>query len=313
MLPRRGRRVRHLREALRRGALVKRADFRCLTRLRVRWAEVDMQKIVFNAHYLMYFDTAVADYWRALGLPYEAAMQRLGGDLYVRKATVEYHASARADDALDVGLRCARVGTTSLTFEGGVFRGEQFLVGGELVYVFADPATQTSRPVPEALRALLQDFESGQPVVRVAVGGWATLREPAAAVRTEVFVEEQGIAREDEWDEADATAIHAVVFNRLDQPLATGRLLPHAGGGTQTGRIGRMAVLRSMRGSGQGARVLHALLDAAWARGDTEVLLNAQRSAEGFYRRLGFAVRGEPFDEVGIPHAQMALARPAGR
>lgn len=313
MLPRRGHRVRHLREALRWGALVKRADFRCLTRLRVRWAEVDMQKIVFNAHYLMYFDTAVADYWRALGLPYEAAMQRLGGDLYVRKATVEYHASARADDALDVGLRCARVGTTSLTFEGGVFRGEQFLVGGELVYVFADPATQTSRPVPEALRALLQDFEAGQPVVRVAVGDWATLREPAAAVRTEVFVEEQGIAREDEWDEADATAIHAVVFNRLDQPLATGRLLPHAGSGTQTGRIGRMAVLRSMRGSGQGARVLHALLDAAWARGDTEVLLNAQRSAEGFYRRLGFAVRGEPFDEVGIPHVQMALARPAGR
>ncbi len=313
MLPRRGRRVRHLREALRRGALVKRADFRCLTRLRVRWAEVDMQKIVFNAHYLMYFDTAVADYWRALGLPYEAAMQRLGGDLYVRKATVEYHASARADDALDVGLRCARVGTTSLTFEGGVFRGEQFLVGGELVYVFADPATQTSKPVPEALRTLLQDFEAGQPVVRVAMGDWATLREPAAAVRTEVFVEEQGIAREDEWDEADASAIHAVVFNRLDQPLATGRLLPHAGGGTQTGRIGRMAVLRSMRGSGQGARVLHALLDAAWARGDTEVLLNAQRSAEGFYRRLGFTVRGEPFDEVGIPHVQMALARPAGR
>jgi YbgC/YbaW family acyl-CoA thioester hydrolase len=289
---------------------MKRADFRRLTRLRVRWAEVDMQKIVFNAHYLMYFDTAVADYWRALGLPYEAAMQRLGGDLYVRKATVEYHASARADDALDVGLRCARVGTTSLTFEGGVFRGEQFLVGGELVYVFADPATQTSKPVPDTLRALLQDFEAGQSVVRVTVGDWAKLSEPAAAVRTEVFVEEQGIAREDEWDAGDATAVHAVVFNRLDQPLATGRLLQQASG---VGHIGRMAVLRSMRASGQGARVLHALLDAAWARGDTEVLLNAQRSAEGFYRRLGFIVRGEPFEEVGIPHVQMALARPAGR
>lgn len=310
MLPRRSTCVRHLGEALRRDADVKRTDFRAVSRLRVRWAEVDMQKIVFNAHYLTYFDTAVADYWRALGLPYQAAMQRLGGDLYVRKASVEYHASACADDTLEVGLRCARVGTTSLTFEGGVFRGEQFLVGAELVYVFADPSTRTSKPVPDALRALLQDYEAGQPVVRVAVGDWARLGEAAAAVRTEVFVEEQGIAREDEYDAADATAVHAVVFNRLDQPLATGRLLQHADGGKHTGRvgrIGRMAVLRSMRSSGQGARVLHALLAAAWARGDTEVLLNAQRSAEGFYRRLGFTARGEPFDEVGIPHVQMAI------
>jgi dienelactone hydrolase len=64
--------------------------FRFFHRLRVRWAEVDMQKIVFNAHYLMYFDTAIADYWRALALPYEEAMQSLGGDLYVRKATIDF-------------------------------------------------------------------------------------------------------------------------------------------------------------------------------------------------------------------------------
>jgi len=57
-----------------------RQDFRFFHRLRVRWAEVDMQKIVFNAHYLMYFDTAIADYWRALALPYEAAMQQLQGE-----------------------------------------------------------------------------------------------------------------------------------------------------------------------------------------------------------------------------------------
>jgi hypothetical protein len=66
---------------------MKRQDFRFFHRLRVRWAEVDMQKIVFNAHYLMYFDTAIADYWRAIGLPYEAAMEQLEGDLYVKKAT----------------------------------------------------------------------------------------------------------------------------------------------------------------------------------------------------------------------------------
>ena len=77
-----------------------RQDFRFFHRLRVRWAEVDMQKIVFNAHYLMYIDTAVADYWWVLALPYEEAMHLLEGDLYVKKATVEFHASARMDDRL---------------------------------------------------------------------------------------------------------------------------------------------------------------------------------------------------------------------
>lgn len=100
-----------------------RANFRFFHPLRVRWAEVDMQKIVFNAHYLMYFDTAISDYWRALALPYEAAMEYLGGDLYVKKASLEYHASARYDDQLAIGLRCERIGNSSIQFRGGVFRG----------------------------------------------------------------------------------------------------------------------------------------------------------------------------------------------
>ena len=80
------------------------SDFRCRARLRVRWAEVDMQRIVFNAHYLMYIDTAMMDYWRALALPYEASMEHLGGELYVKKATLEYNASALEGDTLTVGL-----------------------------------------------------------------------------------------------------------------------------------------------------------------------------------------------------------------
>ncbi|MEY3794351.1 MAG: hypothetical protein RLZZ521_1680, partial [Pseudomonadota bacterium] len=75
-----------------------RDDFQLLHRLRVRWVEVDLQKIVFNGHYLMYFDTAMADYWRALAIPYEDTMHHLGGDLYVKKASLEYHASAQYDD-----------------------------------------------------------------------------------------------------------------------------------------------------------------------------------------------------------------------
>lgn len=279
-----------------------RADFRFIHRLRVRWAEVDMQKIVFNAHYLMYFDTAISDYWRALALPYEAAMQRLGGDLYVKKSTLEYHASARYDDQLDIGLTCARIGNSSIQFRGGVFLGDRSLVTGELLYVFADPATQTAKPVPPALRDVLNGFEAGETMVDIRLGAWSELAEGARQVRTEVFLQEQRVPVEMEWDEADASAVHAVAYNRLGMPLATGRLLQHAPG---VGRIGRMAVSRVLRGAGLGRDILQALLQAAAQRGDRDVMLHAQRSAEGFYAGEGFVPRGAPFDEAGIPHIEM--------
>lgn len=284
---------------------MKRQDFRFFHRLRVRWAEVDMQKIVFNAHYLMYFDTAVADYWRALALPYEEAMHQLGGDLYVKKASVEYHGSARYDDQLDIGLKCSRIGNSSMVFTGAIFRGDALLITCELIYVFADPATQTSRPVPDGLRKILTGFEAGEPMVTVKTGSWSELGEHAGAIRTAVFVEEQGIPLEMEWDEADKTAVHAVAYNGLGQAIGTGRLLQHAPG---SAKIGRMAVNRVLRGSSLGRELLNALVAQAEKRGDTEVLLHAQRSAEGFYARLGFAPRGEPFDEVEIPHIEMVRA-----
>ncbi len=282
-----------------------RADFRFFHRLRVRWAEVDMQKIVFNAHYLMYFDTAISDYWRDMALPYEAAMEHLGGDLYVKKAGLEYHASARYDDQLAIGMRCERIGNSSLQFRGGIFRGDELLVEGELIYVYADPATQKSRPVPQALRDTLTGFEAGQPMVDIRLGAWAQLGEAARQVRTEVFVQEQQIPLEMEWDDEDATALHAVAYNRLGMPVATGRLLQH---GPNVARIGRMAVSRVLRGSGLGRDILHALMDAARQRGDRAVVLHAQRSAEGFYRQLGFEGQGEPFEEAGIPHLEMRRA-----
>jgi YbgC/YbaW family acyl-CoA thioester hydrolase len=281
---------------------LKRSDFRFFHRLRVRWAEVDMQKIVFNAHYLMYFDTAITDYWRSLGLPYQETMHHLDGDLYVVKATVEFHASARADDQIEVAMKCSRIGTSSITFTGAIFRGDEHLISSEIVYVFADPATQTSRPVPAALRDVLDGYEAGEAVTEVRVGPWSELGTDAQRLRTTVFVEEQRIPQELEWDVADATALHAVAYNRLGRPLATGRLLAHEPG---TSKIGRMAVERTVRGGGLGRDVLHALTDAARARGDAEVVLNAQRSAEAFYDRLGFTVLGAPFEEAGIPHVTM--------
>ncbi|MDM7950636.1 YbgC/FadM family acyl-CoA thioesterase [Hydrogenophaga sp.] len=281
---------------------LQRSDFRFFHRLRVRWAEVDMQKIVFNAHYLMYFDTAIADYWRALVLPYQATMDSLAGDLYVVKATVEFHASAEVDDQIEVAMKCARIGTSSMVFTGAIFRGEQHLISGEIVYVFADPATQTSRPVPPVLRETIMGYEAGEAMVTLKRGGWDALGTHAQRIRTEVFVQEQRIPQELEWDAADATALHAVAYNRLGEAVATGRLLPHGPGVV---KIGRMAVNRVLRGGQVGRQVLHALMDAAAERGEREVMLHAQRSAEGFYRRLGFEQRGEPFEEAGITHVEM--------
>ncbi len=285
-----------------------RHDYRFFHRLRVRWVEVDMQRIVFNAHYLMYFDTAMSDYWRALALPYDASMHTLGGELYVKKASIEFHASAHADDQLDVALKCSRIGTSSLLFTGAIFRGEEHLISGELVYVFADPATQTSKPVPTALRDIMLGYEAFDPMVQVTIGSWQTLAGEARQVRTEVFLEEQRIPVEMEWDELDELAIHAVARNRLGLAVGTGRLLQHAPG---VGRIGRMAVTRVLRGSNVGRDLLRALMLAATQCGDHEVMLHAQRTAQGFYARLGFEPRGEPFEEAGIVHIEMHHTLPA--
>ncbi len=279
-----------------------RPDFRCLYRLRVRWAEVDMQKIVFNSHYLMYFDTAMADYWRALAIPYEETMHQLGGDLYVKKASIEYFASARYDDTLDVGLKCVKLGNSSIIFHGGIFSGDKLLVTCELVYVHADPATQTSRPVPQGLRDLFTAFEAGEPMTELKIGDWQALGLDAGKLRRQVFVREQGVDETEEWDTADATAVHAVVYNRLGQPLATGRLLLTA---PQVAKIGRMATHRVLRGSGLGRCVLDALMQRAAERGDTQVRLQAQTSACAFYAKAGFIETGKPYTEVGIPHIDM--------
>ena len=282
-----------------------RQDFRFFHALRVRWVEVDMQKIVFNGHYLMYLDTAVSDYWRALALPYEQSLHGMGGDLFVVKSSLEYKASALYDDLLHIGMRCARIGNSSIVFDGVVFRGDQVLVIGELVYVYADPQTQTSKPVPQALRDILLGFEQGEDVTALQLGSWEALQTLAAPLRTEVFVDEQGVDQALEWDEHDALCVHAVLCNRLGAPVATGRLLPSVNG---VAKIGRMAVKRVLRGQRLGDQVLSALMNAARQRGDTEILLHAQCSAEKFYLRQGFRRQGEVFMEANMAHVEMVCA-----
>jgi len=286
---------------------MKRADFRFLDRLRVRWAEVDMQRVVFNAHYLAWFDTAMGAYWRALALPYERTLEMLEGDLFVRHAGLDYLAAARYDEVLDVGLRFVGAGSTSLRFDAGVFRGEALLVRGELVYVWTtaprQDALQRPQAVPPVLVQALQAHAAGEAMIDVEVGGWQELAAPACDLRTAVFVEEQGIARELVMDAADATAVHAVARNRMGLAVGTGRLLSAQEG--HPARIGRMAVRGDLRGARVGRAVLEALAGHAATRGDDEVALHAQASAIGFYLGAGFRPHGARFEEAGIEHQEM--------
>jgi len=141
-------------------------------------------------------------------------------------------------------------------------------------------------------------------VIEIVIVRDARQRQDAFRVRIAVFVEEQGIPREEELDDLDDVAIHCVGY--VDgAPVAAGRLVLADG----YGKIGRMAVLSKHRGTGLGAQILAALEAEGAARGIREFRLSAQLSARGFYDRLGYAPVGDVYDEVGIPH--VAMTKPA--
>lgn len=122
------------------------------------------------------------------------------------------------------------------------------------------------------------------------------------ALRREIFIDEQGIVEAEEWDDLDAGATH-LLAQVADQPVGTARLLIEG----KVGRIGRVCVVRSQRGTGLGAALVQAGIDQLAARGDvTSVALGAQVYAIGFYQKLGFAVCGPVYDDGGIPHQEMA-------
>ena len=140
-----------------------RQQFRLTHRLRVRWAEVDRQGIVFNGHYLTYFDVGITEYYRALGYPYPDGLAQHGTDLYVRKAEVEYQASAEYDDEIDICVRVERLGRSSFDFRIEIHRAGQLLVTGKVVYVNADPVARKSAPLPDFLRKAIKAFEHTAP------------------------------------------------------------------------------------------------------------------------------------------------------
>lgn len=130
---------------------------------------------------------------------------------------------------------------------------------------------------------------------------WPDAASRLRAIRHAVFVVEQRVPESLEWDAADAKSLHALAVDANGEAIGCARLL-------SDGHIGRVAVLAPWRGRGVGTGLLLRLVDAARARGDARVIVNAQVDAMPFYARYGFVARGDVFDEAGIAHRVMERA-----
>jgi acyl-CoA thioester hydrolase len=128
---------------------------------RVRYSEIDGQGVVFNAHYLTYFDTTITEYFRALGYDQYADAQKTGEDFHVIRSLIEYKAPVRFDWQLDVGARVARIGNSSLAFDLAIFAkdGHEPLVTGEIVWVYTDQKSHRPVPIPTSIRELIATRE----------------------------------------------------------------------------------------------------------------------------------------------------------
>lgn len=128
---------------------------------RVRYSEIDGQGVLFNAHYLTYYDTTITEYFRALGYDQYADAQKTGMDFHVVKSVIEYKAPIRFDQELDVGARVARLGNSSLVFELAIFPkgGDDLLATGEIVWVNTDQRTHRPAPITDDIRRLIATRE----------------------------------------------------------------------------------------------------------------------------------------------------------
>ena len=128
---------------------------------RVRYSEVDAQAVVFSAHYLTYFDTAITEYFRALGYDYLGEVARTGIDFHTVKSVVEYKAPIRFDEDIEVCVRVARIGRSSINLALAIFAkgSDDLRATGEIIWVATDQTTHQSVAVTEDLRALVASRE----------------------------------------------------------------------------------------------------------------------------------------------------------
>jgi acyl-CoA thioester hydrolase len=137
------------------------ADFTYFYPLRVRFAETDMQAIVFNGNYLVYYDTAWTEYFRAMNFPYEK-LTALGVDTVLAKTTLEFKAPAHFDELLEIYVRVSKIGNTSMTLDFEIYQqgNEALLNKASSLYVCIDPKSMRPTPVPALLRESISRFES---------------------------------------------------------------------------------------------------------------------------------------------------------
>jgi acyl-CoA thioester hydrolase len=137
-----------------------RSDFKFSFPKRVRYAEIDAQAIVFNSRYLEYFDLAITEYWRSVGM-YENAGVTQGPEFHVARALVEYKASIKIDEMIDICVRCARIGTSSMTFLFEIHGGgaDDLRASGEEISVHVGHAGGRSAPVPQTIIDMFERYE----------------------------------------------------------------------------------------------------------------------------------------------------------
>ena len=126
-------------------------------RLRVRYAECDQQNVVFNSHYVAWFDVLLTELWREVPGGY-AGMMETGTDMVVAEVNVRYLDGARFDDEIELRANVMRLGTTGMTTRIEVLRDEQLLAEGQMRHVFIDLATKAKKPIPDDVRAALEPY-----------------------------------------------------------------------------------------------------------------------------------------------------------
>lgn len=136
--------------------------------------------------------------------------------------------------------------------------------------------------------------------VSIQPAGWPEDEPAISLIRDTVFIQEQGVPRELEWDGMDPRCTHLLAWSDDNLPVGTARITPD-------GHIGRMAVLRKWRGQGIGGDLLKTLVALAAGQGIASVFIHAQTQAQSFYERFGFQAVGDEFMEAGIPHRKMVL------
>jgi acyl-CoA thioester hydrolase len=137
-----------------------RADFKFAYTKRVRYAEIDAQAVLFNSRYLEYFDLGITEYWRSVGM-YDTAGMTGGPEFHVAKAVVEYKAPILLDEQVDICIRCARIGSSSMTFLFELHGAgkDDLRATGEEISVHVAEVRGRPAPVPDDIVAMFERYE----------------------------------------------------------------------------------------------------------------------------------------------------------